>query len=89
MLTDILRRYQRYDPATGRFDVERSLREYSRLLGVNVAILSLLFTGQMERPSTATLQALARTFPAAATEIAAALAAPPPAALTEASGKAG
>lgn len=77
MLTDILRRYQRYNPETGVFDQERSLRNYALLLGVNVSTLSLLFSGQVAEPSRATLQALARTFPAAVTEIAEALQAQP------------
>jgi transcriptional regulator with XRE-family HTH domain len=77
MLTEILRRYQRFNPATGTFDAERSLRAYAQLLGVNVATLSLLFNGLRAEPSRATLQALARTFPAAAPEIAAALQAQP------------
>lgn len=76
MLTDILRRYQDYNPETGKFDQPRTLRGYATTLGVNVATLSLLFTGIQEQPSRATLQALARTFPAASKEIAAALAAP-------------
>jgi transcriptional regulator with XRE-family HTH domain len=77
MLTEILRRYQRFNPETGEFDADRSLRAYSRLLGVNVSTLSFLFNGIQSEPSRATLQALARTFPAAAPEIAAALQAQP------------
>lgn len=80
MLTEILRRYQRFNPETGAFDQERSLRGYAQLLGVNVATLSLLFTGNQGEPSRATLQALARTFPAAADEIAVALKTQPEAA---------
>lgn len=76
MLSDILRRYQRYNPDTGAFDSDRSLREYGRLLGVNVSTLSFIYNGVQPGPSTATLRALARTFPAAADEIAAALSAP-------------
>ena len=76
MLTDILRRYQTYDPETRTFDQPRSLRAYAALIGVNVATLSQLFSGQMAEPSRATLQALARTFPEAAAEIAAALTQP-------------
>jgi transcriptional regulator with XRE-family HTH domain len=77
MLTDILRRYQRYDPATGEFNQDRSLRGYAQLLGVNVSTLSIIFNGIQDAPSRATLQALARTFPAAADEIAEALKAQP------------
>lgn len=77
MLTDILRRYRRYNPETGEFDQDRSLRGYAQLLGVDVSTLSLLFSGRVAAPSTATLQALARTFPSAADEIAEALKAQP------------
>jgi len=73
MLTDILRRYQRYNPATGAFDQERSLRNYAQVIGVNVSTLSLLFSGIQSEPSRATLQSLVRTFPAAADDIAEAL----------------
>jgi hypothetical protein len=77
MLTEVLIRYKDYNPETGEFDQKRSLRGYALTIGVNVATLSLLFTGQRAEPSTATLQALARTFPAAAGEIAAALSGQP------------
>ena len=62
-LTEILRKYQG----------ERSLREYARLLGVDHSTLSVVFNTDRE-PSTFILAALARTFPPAAGEIAAALA---------------
>lgn len=75
MLTEILRRYKDYDPATGRFDSPRSLRAYGRLIGIHNATLSQILNGYYE-PSRAVLQALARTFPAAAIEIASALAQP-------------
>lgn len=76
MLTEILRRYQSYNPETGAFDQPRSLRTYAQLLGVNVSTLSILFSGIQGQPSLATMQALAHTFPSAIDEIAAALAAP-------------
>jgi hypothetical protein len=76
MLTDILRRYQRYNPETGVFDSDRSLRTYASMLGMSVSTLSILFNGIQGEPSTATLQALARTFPRAGSEIAAALTTP-------------
>ncbi len=62
MLTDILRKYQG----------ERSLREYARLLGVDHSTLSVVFNTDRE-PSTFVLAALARTFPDAAQEITSAL----------------
>lgn len=73
MLTDVLRRYQHYDPATGRFDSKRSLRQYAALLGVNHATLSELYSLPGREPSTMVLQALSRIFPSAADEIAKAL----------------
>lgn len=62
MLTDILRKYQG----------ERSLREYARLLGVDHSTLSVVFNTTRE-PSTFILVALARTFPEAKDDIAIAL----------------
>ncbi len=70
MLTDILRKYQG----------ERSLREYARLLGVDHSTLSVVFNTHRQ-PSTFILAALSRTFPESANEIAAALVAQEPAAL--------
>jgi transcriptional regulator with XRE-family HTH domain len=75
MLTTILRRYQDYNPTSGEFDHKRGLREYGRLLGVSHATLSLIYSGQRD-PSVEVLRAVAQAFPAAAPEIAAALAAP-------------
>ncbi len=77
MLTSVLRRYQRFDPDTGEFESSRSLRQYAAMLGVNHATLSELFNQDERQPSTMVLQALARTFPQAADEIVAALAAAP------------
>lgn len=73
MLTDVLRKYQHYDPASGRFDARRGLREYGRLIGIDHSTLSLLFSTPDREPSTMVLQALTRTFPAAADDIATAL----------------
>lgn len=75
MLTAILRKYQRYDPATGRFTVERSIREYGRLLDVGHSQLSLIYSGA-RNPGMSVMRRLARTFPAAAPEIVAAMSAP-------------
>ena len=76
MLTTVLRRYQSYDPATGRFDCARSLRQYAAMLGVNHATLSELYNRDDREPSTMVIQALARLFPASALELSAALSAP-------------
>ncbi len=65
MLTNILRKYQ------GGL----GLREYARLLDVDHSTLWQVLNSDRE-PSTRILTALARTFPAASTEIAAALTAP-------------
>ena len=77
MLTSVLRRYQKYDPATGQFDSERSLRQYAAMLGVNHATLSELYNLEDREPSTMVLQALSRLFPAAAQEIVDAMMAQP------------
>ncbi len=76
MLTEIIRRYQSYNPDTGAFDSPRGMREYARLLGVNNGQLSQILNG-IQRPGLKVIAALARTFPAAAAEIAEALAAEP------------
>lgn len=75
MLTDILRKYQSYDPETGRFDVDRSIREYGRVLGVSQPQMSLIYSGA-RNPGMSVMRRLARTFPAAAPEIVAAMSAP-------------
>lgn len=75
MLNEMLRRYRSYNPDTGEFDVRRGVREYARLLGVNEGQLSQILN-DIQRPGLTVVQALARTFPEAAPEIAAALAAP-------------
>lgn len=75
MLTDILRKYQRYDPETGRFDVDRSIGEYGRVLGVSQPQMSLIYSGA-RNPGMSVMRRLARTFPAAAPEIVAAMSAP-------------
>lgn len=75
MLNELLRRYRYFNPATGEFDTTRGVREYARLLGVNEGQLSQILN-DIQRPGLTVIQALARTFPAAADEIAAALATP-------------
>lgn len=75
MLNEVIRRYRSYNPETGAFDVVRGVREYARLLGVNDGQLSQILN-DIQRPGLTVVQALARTFPASADEIAAALAAP-------------
>lgn len=73
MLTSVLRRYQDYNPATGKFDLKRTLRGYAELLGINHATLSELYRLEDREPSTMVIQALVRVFPAAAPEITKAL----------------
>ncbi len=80
MLNELLRRYRNYNPATGEFDTPRGVREYARLLGVNDGQLSQILN-DIQRPGLVVVQALARTFPDSANEIAAALVAQSPAAL--------
>lgn len=75
MLNEILRRYKSFNPDTGEFDTTRGVREYARLLGVNDGQLSQILN-DIQRPGLTVVQALARTFPESAPEIAAALSAP-------------
>jgi DNA-binding transcriptional regulator YdaS (Cro superfamily) len=72
MLTELVRRYQSYDPETGRFDRPRGVREYARLLGVNNGQLSQILNGIVPVGLTVA-RALARTFPEIAGEVGAAL----------------
>ena len=72
MLNEVVRRYRKYNPETGEFDVQRGVREYARLLGVNDGQLSQILN-DIQRPGLVVLTALARTFPAAADDIAKAL----------------
>jgi transcriptional regulator with XRE-family HTH domain len=72
MLTELVRRYQSYDPQTGRFDRPRGVREYARLLGVNNGQLSQILNGIVPAGLTVA-RALARTFPETATDVGAAL----------------
>lgn len=65
----LVRRYQTYDPATGRFDVRRSDRQYSLLLGVRRDLLSKFYAKHVES-SHVILTAFMRTFPSAASEVA-------------------
>lgn len=71
----LLRRYQAYDPATGRFDKARTNREYAALLGVHESYLSRLYNG--ERPvKLGAVRGFSRAFPHASHELFAALTAP-------------
>lgn len=75
MFVAILAKYQRYNPTTGAFDVERTDAEYARVIGISQPQLSLIYSGARQ-PGMSVMQRLARTFPAAATEIAEAMSAP-------------
>ncbi|HET8627806.1 MAG TPA: helix-turn-helix transcriptional regulator [Thermomicrobiales bacterium] len=75
MLAEVVRRYRSYDPATGRFDVERGVREYARLINVNAGQLSEILNGKRQ-PGSRVLRRLAQTFPSAAAEIGKAYAMP-------------
>lgn len=72
VFTEILRRYKDFNPATGGFDCHRTLREYARVIGVDAGQLSRILNGTAF-PGRSVLERLARTFPAAAKEITAAL----------------
>lgn len=73
VLHDIVRRYRHYNPETGRFDLDRGVREYARLLKVSPAQLSQVMNG-ITNPGVSLLRRLAQAFPEAAPEIGAALA---------------
>lgn len=79
MLTDILRRYQFYNPLTDTFDLPRMHTEYAELLGINYVYLSQIYNGS-RKPGMETFTKLMRAFPQAqeqiGREIGAALAAP-------------
>lgn len=75
-LAQIIIKYQRFNPATGGLDLERTQREYAELLGVSRVFITQITNGDRE-PGVDLLRSLSRLFPAAATEIAAALAAAP------------
>ena len=68
----LVRRYQRYDPMTGQFNVVRSDNQYARLLGVRRALLSRFYSGQI-RDSRVLVTAFLRTFPHAIDEFASAM----------------
>lgn len=70
--SDILRRYRSYDPQTNSFATSRTLREYARLLDMDAGHLSRILNG-LTPPGRTVLERLARTFPAAADDIATAL----------------
>jgi len=75
MLNDVIRRYKDFNPENGEFDLDRGVREYARLLGVNDGQLSQILN-DIQRPGLRIVRALATTFPQSADEIAAALSAP-------------
>ena len=67
----ILLKWQRYDPDTGRFDAERTAREFAEALGVAESYLSHIYSGR--RTGTGArkpLLALIALFPAAAADVA-------------------
>ena len=72
-LAELVRKYQRYDPATGGFDRVRTQREYAAELRLHPVDLSRFLTGA--RPSGAkVLRAFLRTYPEAAVAVTRAIA---------------
>jgi hypothetical protein len=65
---DLLRRYQAYDPTTGRFDSPRTQRDYAALLGIDKADVTRIYQRQ-QGVSLRVLRGLARAFPAAMQDI--------------------
>ena len=61
-LVELIREYQNFNPATGRFNAFRQANEYAALLGVSPAALSRVYSGQ-RRPSAAVLLGFLRAFP--------------------------
>lgn len=75
-LVELLERYQRYNPETGDFDRLRTNREYAEIIGVHESYLSRCYD-RKQPVNLRAMRGLASAFPAAATEITAALAAAP------------
>lgn len=67
-LRSLVQRYRTYDPVTGEFNAERSLREYARLLNVDHSGLWRYLDGEVA-DSKVVLNAFLRTFPWAASEV--------------------
>lgn len=65
----LIRRYQSYNPATRRFDLERTQDEYAALLGLSQSYLSRLYSGERRMAGKAVI-ALLQRFPEAAEQIA-------------------
>lgn len=57
--TDLVRRYQSFDPTTGQFDRKRTQIEYAGLLDVDQSLLSHIFAGR-KRPGLEIVRGLAR-----------------------------
>ena len=67
LLVDLVRRYQDYDPATGRFDYPRPASEYAALLGIHQMTLYSFYRGKFRR-SYAIMKGFTRAFPHVAEE---------------------
>jgi len=76
MLSELLRRYQAYNPDTGKFDSTRSLRQYARDLGISHPTLVMIYGGD-RNPGVEVLRALVQLYPIVRNEIGDALAAEP------------
>lgn len=76
-LATIVAKYRNFDPATRQFSQDRTHGEYAELLGVSRPFITQIINGDRE-PGVDLLRSLSRLFPAAAREIAVALASPEP-----------
>lgn len=63
-----LLKWQRFDPATGGFDAERTTREYADLLGIDESYLSHIYRGR-RRNCPKVISALLLLFPEAANDL--------------------
>lgn len=61
-IVELIREYQHFNPATGRFNAFRQAAEYAAMLGVSPAALSRVYSGQ-RRPSATLLLGFLRAFP--------------------------
>lgn len=68
MYRELIRKYRRFNPETGEFDVERTQTEYARMLGVSLPYLNQILKGNRNE-GLDIVESLGRLFPAAQPEI--------------------
>lgn len=62
MLNELVKRYRKYNPETGEFNQQRTIREYARLIGVNSGQLTQILNG-IQKPGVTVIERLAAAFP--------------------------